>query len=505
MNPATLLFLRAVLIACFLAHPSLQAADADLSLQTNWFPRLSPTMQTLWSVAYGDGRWVAVGNAGTILNSEGGGQWTAVPSTFQGDLYAVRKVNGLFMAGTTNGILVSPDGQQWTYRPVPVPSMTPDLAPVRFSDFAFGLGHFVAVAKYNDRRGTCILSSPDGVTWTERYVEKSTEVLTPDWKTGLTFGGDRFVLVGPDSQTISGQKRFLVSSDALAWTPVGPSYQTSVQYYQQPSTVTYGNGLFMAAGHTGPGPFVGYLYRSTNGTAWNVLGSGSNIHQGTFSSIAYGAGRFIALGFFAIRVSTNNGASWTGNDTLGPTINWYRVLGVCYGGGTFVAVGVNGTIIQSAIVEDTRPFFITTPTNQVVQRGSTAILRSMAGGSGPLSYQWRKDGDPLLNATNSALAISNAQPSDAGSYTVVVSSPFGSITNSPAALTVSFLNIASYAGLTIDGIPGRTYRVDYLNAFDSSSQWKVLTNLVLPSSRYIWIDYESPEAAPRFYRASELP
>jgi len=46
------------------------------------------------------------------------------------------------------------------------------------------------------------------------------------------------------------------------------------------------------------------------------------------------------------------------------------------------------------------------------------------------------NGTALSGATNSALALTNAQTTNAGSYTVVVNNPVGSITSQVAALTV---------------------------------------------------------------------
>jgi len=55
---------------------------------------------------------------------------------------------------------------------------------------------------------------------------------------------------------------------------------------------------------------------------------------------------------------------------------------------------------------------------------------------GPLAYQWWKDGSPVPGATNSSLSLSNAQPSQTGNYTVIVSNSFGSVTSKIAHLSV---------------------------------------------------------------------
>ena len=58
-------------------------------------------------------------------------------------------------------------------------------------------------------------------------------------------------------------------------------------------------------------------------------------------------------------------------------------------------------------------------------------------GAGFLAYQWSLNGTNILGATNSVLTLSNAQTNNAGSYVVLVSNNFGSVTSSIAVLTVN--------------------------------------------------------------------
>jgi hypothetical protein len=54
-----------------------------------------------------------------------------------------------------------------------------------------------------------------------------------------------------------------------------------------------------------------------------------------------------------------------------------------------------------------------------------------------LSYQWRKDGNPISGATSSTFTIASTKPADAGNYTVVVTNSLGSVASNAAALTVN--------------------------------------------------------------------
>jgi hypothetical protein len=74
--------------------------------------------------------------------------------------------------------------------------------------------------------------------------------------------------------------------------------------------------------------------------------------------------------------------------------------------------------------------------------GQRAVFSVTATGTGPLTYQWRRNGVALTSAPHlsgintSTLAIEPAHESDAGTYTVAVSNPGGSIVSQPALLTV---------------------------------------------------------------------
>jgi hypothetical protein len=87
------------------------------------------------------------------------------------------------------------------------------------------------------------------------------------------------------------------------------------------------------------------------------------------------------------------------------------------------------------------------PQNQSAGLGESVTFSAVSGGTGPLDYQWDFDGAEISNATNSSLTLSGIQSTNSGTYSVVVSSLFGSITSSNAVLTVltSALQVVSSA------------------------------------------------------------
>jgi alpha-tubulin suppressor-like RCC1 family protein len=78
----------------------------------------------------------------------------------------------------------------------------------------------------------------------------------------------------------------------------------------------------------------------------------------------------------------------------------------------------------------------TQPSPQVQLPGGSATFAVAASGSGPIGYQWLKNGTPIAGATGAVLALAGITGGDAGSYAVTLSNSLGSVTSSAAALTV---------------------------------------------------------------------
>jgi hypothetical protein len=134
--------------------------------------------------------------------------------------------------------------------------------------------------------------------------------------------------------------------------------------------------------------------------------------------------------------------------------------------------------------------------------GKSATLFASAVGSGDLTYQWFKDGNPISHATGPILDISTVALTDAGLYSLVVSSVWGSVTNPPAQVIVNPAGIAlgMYAGIEIDGVAGYTYGIQYTTNLRDTNSWVNATNLTLETPLQTWIDFESVTNAKRFYR-----
>ena len=89
-----------------------------------------------------------------------------------------------------------------------------------------------------------------------------------------------------------------------------------------------------------------------------------------------------------------------------------------------------------AVLWNTPPLITTHPASQTVNQGDGATFSVSAFGATTLFYRWRLNGTDIALATNSTHSITNAQLTDAGSYSVVITSPLGSSTSQPAILQV---------------------------------------------------------------------
>lgn len=76
------------------------------------------------------------------------------------------------------------------------------------------------------------------------------------------------------------------------------------------------------------------------------------------------------------------------------------------------------------------------PQSATVQAGHQASFSVGATGQGTLTYQWRFNGTPISNATNSTYTIASVQNTDQGDYDVVVTDDNGHVTSAAAELTV---------------------------------------------------------------------
>jgi len=143
------------------------------------------------------------------------------------------------------------------------------------------------------------------------------------------------------------------------------------------------------------------------------------------------------------------------------------------------------------------------PVSLVVTQYLSATFSVTATGAIPITYQWRKNGQNIPNATSSSYTISSAKVGDAANYDVVVSNPLG---NQPSALvalsvvgsgaaagtpgtldtsfTAATLNSSSIYGVNVDA-QGRVYVTGGFTSYNSQTRDRFMrlnADLTLDSS-----------------------
>ncbi len=81
------------------------------------------------------------------------------------------------------------------------------------------------------------------------------------------------------------------------------------------------------------------------------------------------------------------------------------------------------------------PTILVQPADTGAGSGMNATFSVTAVGTGTLQYQWRSNGTNISGATASSYTVSDVQPSKAGPYDVVVSSPYGTNVSETAFLS----------------------------------------------------------------------
>jgi hypothetical protein len=117
-------------------------------------------------------------------------------------------------------------------------------------------------------------------------------------------------------------------------------------------------------------------------------------------------------------------------------------------GGTYDCVATNGcaggptTSAPATLTVNAVATIDSNPSNQQGKVGDSRSFTVAASGSGPISYQWRKDGDNLNNggaisgADSATLTIDPLAIADAGSYDVIVTNTCGDVPSGAATLEV---------------------------------------------------------------------
>jgi hypothetical protein len=376
----------------------------------NWTPVSSsnlPVALLLRGVAYGDGKFVAVGNNGSLSSTQciaysyDGNTWETGSLPTLSRLINITYHQGLFIAvGETGGrFYYSKDGLEWF----------PGIGAVNNIQYGitYGQDKFVAVGLTGDR----FKYSYNGKEWFS--TTHNTSLNLPF--ISVTYGNNKFVAVAdtPDTGSIA------ISEDGLNWTQINrpAGFNTS--------NVAYGNGKFVITCTTGK------MLVSTDGETWIDI---QTPLTGFIWKIIYAEGLFIAAGAFSTDqnkiIVSKDSITWEIIDT--PSLNNWS--GFAYGNGRLVAVSFTAVDAASRIIVSGNPIQNDIPSGNKYHGDTTftsnlSILESLqVGGSLSVSSSMQVKGSGTTNATT-ALLVENANAS--GSMVVLDNGNVGIGTNTP--------------------------------------------------------------------------
>jgi hypothetical protein len=163
---------------------------------------------------------------------------------------------------------------------------------------------------------------------------------------------------------------------------------------------------------------------------------------------------------------------------------------------------LNITVLSSLGPIHGPPVFTLQPANTIVALGGTATLTAAA--SPATGYQWLfnsaplTDGNGISGSKSTTLTIAGVTAANVGIYSVLVSEQYDDRPYESAGASLSAETFTFYPVVTINGVPGNTYEVDYSTSL-SSPVWIPLTTVTLSSFTQYVVDTATPRSLVRFY------
>jgi hypothetical protein len=217
-----------------------------------------------------------------------------------------------------------------------------------------------------------------------------------------------------------------------------PGAGPTIGSHPQNATIIEDNAFSFSVTASGPGPYR-YQWRK----------DGANLTGQTGATLNFSRVKSSDSGEYQVLVMNNSGYAASSVATL------------------TVLVGVK--IIQQPV-----PLTVRSPTN--------VTFTVVASSSSPISYQWRFNGQNLLNETNSILVVNNVTNVHDGDYTVACTDAIGPVISQPARLTVLIAPImispSPAAPLQLTAVAGETLNVgaQLHGTLPIFSRWRLTRN-----------------------------
>jgi hypothetical protein len=176
-----------------------------------------------------------------------------------------------------------------------------------------------------------------------------------------------------------------------------------------------------------PGPLGQYYYPAnltnliTNGS-WCATNVGLYHYTVTTNNVI-DSNNPVSIGFHYVACGTNNLPLDSNGDGVPDCLEDANGDGIVDNGETNWALAI-----------------LSQPASQTACQGSDATFIVGPDGLGPITYQWLCNGTSIPWGTSGSCTITNVQPANVGSYVMVASDSFGSVTSAVANLSISMTN-----------------------------------------------------------------
>jgi hypothetical protein len=209
----------------------------------------------------------------------------------------------------------------------------------------------------------------------------------------------------------------------------------------------YRNGIQVAA--TDYAAFTTLPLTNNNGIQYGMTNFTGTLIASPISAITIGA-RGPDVG---TQAKTN---FWQGK--IDDIALWARALAPNEFASIYAAGGAGADLSAVPSYPTTAPIILQQPSSSTNYLTDSPTLTVQVAGTMPYTYQWMRGSTVLATTTDSSLtlnslALTNVQLSDAGTYSVIITNAGGSITSTPAILTIqapasTTNDISGAAGLT---------------------------------------------------------
>jgi hypothetical protein len=148
------------------------------------------------------------------------------------------------------------------------------------------------------------------------------------------------------------------------------------------------------------------------------------------------------------------------------------------------------------------PLLLSPTVSRTIEIGDYVRLCAGIAGSPPTAYQWFFDDSNQIGNGLSFFQITNAQLSDSGVYSVVLTDDYGSLTNTPEIINVvPIVPRRTARAVSLTAPTGGSYTVTYSDTIGTTAAWTVLNTATVTTTPQFYFDTSESPPASRFYRA----